>query len=543
MGSRPRTSANTQPDIGRRLPGLLVFRAAVAIAVFALTLAADLGAWPLQRMSVLLYGVVIGSFVVVLVAGVLLRAGISPLILSGVHLSTALLSATMVVEGTGGVSSTLSFLYLLAILDGAILGGAGMALAMAAASSVLYGAQLVAQLYELFPSALGYVPPPATFATTALSHLIAFYLSAWLAGQLAQLLRRARTEASDARHDLRRAEIFHAEVLEALPVGVAILEDLPTGGCLVRMVNAAACQILGMSEAALLNGRLPDVVEVFCGGGKSAGDATLARVDGPRDLHLLLSRLPSAAAAAPGAAPFAVLVLDDRTEVRALEEKLHRRERLAGIGQMSAAIAHELRNPLAAISGCIELVSDGKASSSERAKLISIVLREIDRLNGMVTDFLAYARPPAPTRLPIDVVELARDIATALQRDAAWDDHPLRVHAPAQLCAEVDPSQLRQVLWNLLKNAVEVSPPGAAVDMRFVEQAQDLCIEVQDHGAGISAEARPHLFEPFFTSKAHGTGLGLAVVYNIVSAHGGKIDVISASDGTTMRVMLPRSAI
>ena len=520
--------------LARRLPWLLVFRATVAVALLVFTLVVDYYSWPLQRISALLYGVVGGTFAVVLILGLLLRAGISPLILSGVHLTTVLFCSALVVQGTGGVHSTLSTLYLLNILDGAILGGQAMALGMASASSLLYGLQLVLQLYAILPNAADAVPPPSAFGNALVSHFCAFYLSAWLAGHLAEMSRRASADAKSARSDLQRAELLHADVLAALPVGVLTLDATRR----VALVNAAACRILRISRNALEKAVLPPVLAEFCASGALLGDVVLPHPDGNRTLTLQWSALRQAVGEQND--DLSILVIDDRTTLHHLEEQLQRRERLASIGQMSAAIAHELRNPLAAISGSVELICDGRGSKEERDKLGAIVLREIERLNLMVTDFLAFARPNPSVFAAIDVVTLARDVVAVLQQDSRCAEAGVQLHAPQSITAELDARQMRQVLWNLLKNALEASPPQAAVQLRLATTpAQRLCIEVRDTGSGFDHEARQHLFEPFFTSKAQGTGLGLAIVHSIVQAHGGVIEALTETPGTTMRVTLP----
>jgi two-component system sensor histidine kinase PilS (NtrC family) len=226
-----------------------------------------------------------------------------------------------------------------------------------------------------------------------------------------------------------------------------------------------------------------------------------------------------------------------------LLESLIAQERLASLGQLSAAIAHELRNPLAAISGSLELLMGECGPSERRRKLEAIVMREIERLDALVGDFLLYARPSPLEPTPTDLVALIRDLCEVLKSDAAWGDNPVCLEAPDVLEARVDAGQVRQMLWNLLRNALEASERGAVVDVALERMGSCARIVIRDHGAGLDPEIHEHLFEPFRTTKTRGTGLGLAMVERSVRAHGGDV-VLRPADGggTEARVLLPLEA-
>ncbi len=504
----------------RRLPWLLVFRAGIATILVCLTLAADLADLPLRRVSGMLYGVAVGSYLVVVVLGLLLRARTSALVVSAVYLAMAVAAAFTAVQATGGVDSSLSFLYLLTILDGAIIGGRRVALAVATASSLIYGAQLMLQLYGILPQG----PPVLAFDwryTWAFSsHLVAFYMTALLSSYLADLVRRAREEASIIGSDLAHAHELHAVILASLPVGVLTVD----ADHVVRTANAGARRILG--AALVLGRRVPE--ELVGAGG--VREVELSQTGGKKLVWVGRAPLPPEAGRA-----LDVLVLEDRTERAALERALQAQARLASIGEMAAAIAHELRNPLAAISGAVELLGAG-----DHRRLQEIVAREVTRLDRLVEDFLLYARPSPAERAAIDVAALIRELAEVLRADAAWAGHRLEVTAPDRLTAQVDPRQLKQLLWNLLKNALDVTPSGAPVELSVNERAGRLLLEVRDRGPGIDPAIRPHLFEPFRTTKANGTGLGLAIVHRIVEGHGGEVELVPAEGGGTVaKVVVP----
>jgi len=220
------------------------------------------------------------------------------------------------------------------------------------------------------------------------------------------------------------------------------------------------------------------------------------------------------------------------------------------VGQMAAGVAHEIRNPLASISGSIELLRGTPTIDPESGALMDIVLREVDRLNGLITELLEYARPRERVLLPIDLGVVIGETLQVFAQDRTY------AHVTATYAAEAgdvevqaDPAQIRQVVWNLLRNAADAMPGGGEIKVSLRRVAAEEVAEentrlaefvVEDSGKGMSDEEQERLFEPFFTTKTHGTGLGLATVHRIVSEHGGHIVVESqVGQGTRMRIRLP----
>jgi two-component system sensor histidine kinase PilS (NtrC family) len=257
-----------------------------------------------------------------------------------------------------------------------------------------------------------------------------------------------------------------------------------------------------------------------------------------------------------------VVSFQDLTELRQLEQHMRRAERLATVGQLAAGVAHEIRNPLASISGSIELLRQTPQASDEDRALMAIVHREIQRLNSLIGDLLDYANPRPSQRVEIDLCLLVRETAQVARADPAFAAVTLEVDAegPLSLCA--DPSKLRQVVWNLLRNAADAagghvrvavhraSAPGApgpaaarggvADEGRPGSRRALATIAIADDGPGIPPELIGRIFDPFFTTKPRGTGLGLAICHAIVAEHGGRIVVDSeVGRGTTLHVALP----
>jgi two-component system sensor histidine kinase PilS (NtrC family) len=240
----------------------------------------------------------------------------------------------------------------------------------------------------------------------------------------------------------------------------------------------------------------------------------------------------------------AILVFQDLTQIVEMEEQLRRSERLGAVGQLAAGMAHEIRNPLASLSGAVELLlADLPSDGPSAGRLTQIVRRETERLDRLVSDFLSYARPGEGRIERVPLGELMDEICQLL----AAGEHAeiqLVVEIPDGLCATGDPDQLREVFWNLVLNAVQSEPRDGRVLVRGAEVDTEsgtaVRIEVIDRGGGIDPEILERVFEPFFTTRPKGTGLGLATVHRVVEAHGGELSVSSPpGEGTTVRVLLP----
>jgi len=216
-------------------------------------------------------------------------------------------------------------------------------------------------------------------------------------------------------------------------------------------------------------------------------------------------------------------------------------ERLAAMGRLAAGLAHEIRNPLGSIAGSIELLRTGGNLSAEDRELCQIVERETARLNDLVSDMLDLARPRAPVKEPVDLGTMARDVVILAARSGRGGDVRVRYEGPDTLMVSADASQMRQVIWNLVRNAIQASAPGDEVVVRvFARDGGERLLEICDRGAGIPAEAREQLFDAFFTTRSQGMGIGLAVVKRIVDDHGFQVEVDSREgEGTTFRVRIP----
>jgi two-component system sensor histidine kinase PilS (NtrC family) len=239
-----------------------------------------------------------------------------------------------------------------------------------------------------------------------------------------------------------------------------------------------------------------------------------------------------------------VVIFTDLTELREMEDKLRVTEKLSAIGRMAASIAHEVRNPLASMSGSIQMLKKDLDLDKDDLKLMDIVLKETERLNLLVGDFLSYARPPSPRFEDVDLREIVQDAESLLRNTAPGPGVRLTTRLPDEkVILSVDRSQLHQIIVNLVKNSIEAIEGQGEITI-LIERAGakaggDTVLAVSDDGPGIPSEILPRIFEPFITSKLTGTGLGLAIVYQLVQIHKGTVDIKTQEGlGTTISIHL-----
>jgi two-component system, NtrC family, sensor histidine kinase HydH len=220
-------------------------------------------------------------------------------------------------------------------------------------------------------------------------------------------------------------------------------------------------------------------------------------------------------------------------------------ERLAALGRLAAGLAHEIRNPLGAISASIELLRTGPNLAAEDRELCGIIEREATRMNNLIGDMMDLARPRTPVKEPMDLATLAREVVTLAATSGRGTDVIVRGEGPPDVEIIADGGQMRQVLWNLVRNAIQASSAGSEVMLRWSKQnSGSVVFAVHDHGVGIDPTTRERLFDAFFTTRSKGMGIGLAVVKRILDDHGFSISVESAEGkGTTFAVLVPKSSL
>jgi two-component system sensor histidine kinase PilS (NtrC family) len=547
----------------QRLVVLMGARLALALVSLGLALALDTVGRPSEGEWGL-YGTVAFAFVATVLYGLVLPSIRRPQRFAAINIATDIAVVSALVHFSGGPDSVLAFLYLLVAAYGALLFARRGALITAGLGIISYGAVLLASLAP--DPGLGSEPhPPTVLFTVWAVHAGAIALVAALSSFLAAELRRTGEALRQRTSDLRDLAQLHQRTVESLMSGLLTIDD---EGC-VTSFNPEAERITGRASASVLG---LSVEQVLPGVGELAIDRASAQ--GPHARTRMPFRNSAGEEIHLGVAAYFlrdengegnghVIIFQDVTEVVAMEQHLRRSERLAAVGELSAGIAHEIRNPLAAISGAIQVLKPASPMQGESHRLMDIVLRETDRLNHLITDFLHYARPGPLQLEAVSVGRCAEELGEMLAASLP-DGVRLEVAVPPDLGVCADPSQLRQVLWNLALNACQAMPDGGCLRLAAARAhgdapqegsgarrngqgvAKDAWVEisVRDAGGGISREAMNQLFEPFFTTKVGGTGLGLATVHRIVQEHGGSIRVESEmGQGATFHIRLPAAEV
>ena len=524
----PSSSAVEAPDAGSSLRPRLVwvtaFRTAAAtllLAVYGVRLLSRPSTEALAGADLLSLWMVGSIYLVVLVQALFLRNSKPGARSALVHVAGDVAIATALVFLTGGPESPFTFTYLLTVVGAAILLGQWGALAAATACSASFLVLVAAVSSGTLRTPVA-VPALSVgrLAFLCASNVLAQFLTAVLTGFLARQLTTAGGQLSARERDLRELTRLQQQILAAMPSGLLTCD---VDGR-ITYVNRAAQQILGLDRGDApgnVEELIPGVRTLFTGRPRS--EVTVTTPAGRRILGLTVSAL--------GAQPSPLLVVfQDLTDLRRAEQELRRADRLAELGALSAQLAHEIRNPLAAMRGSAQLLSPGADPDTQR--LVEILTREADRLGELVTDFLVFARPPAPVLRSCDLDELLRQTIELLQSDPLASGVRVEV-TPGGHHAEVDPDQVKQVLLNLLRNALAAAGKGGRVRAFFSRVDGQVRIHVWDSGGSIATADLPRIFEPFFTKRPGGTGLGLSTVHSIVRAHGGEIRVSSSpGEGT-----------
>lgn len=470
---------------------------------------------------------------------------------------------TLLIYFTGGIESIFSWVYILSIFSaGTILYRRG-ALLIASASSILYGTLLDLHYYRI-------VIPPPTFLAPAPAYpssyvfyliavnMVAFFLVALLSAYLAEQVRQKEEELSRQIIDYRQLEELYRLIVQNVTSGLITIDEKNR----ITSFNRTAEEITGYRLEEVYQKEVGEIFPKLFDGSQGLREAsegtrenrplarweTQFRTKEGKTLTLGFSASPLREAG--GQKIGSVIIFQDLTKLREMEDELKRADRLAAIGTMAAGMAHEIRNPLASISGSIEILREESHSDAQRKKLMDIILREVNRLNSLVEDFLLFARPSSSSKEVIPLKEVLEDI---LKVFAHSPDYSQGIKVIANLEDPVsiqgDPKQIRQVFWNLLINSAQSMPHGGElrVELRRYSEPFPLAtssgrgeVVIRDTGNGISEEDLPKIFDPFFSTKKDGTGLGLSIVHRIVEGHGGKISVRSqVGRGTTFTINFP----
>ncbi len=507
------------------------------------------------------YALIIATYLLTIPSVFLLRALTAPLALTiffWVQVGIDFLLETVLVARTGGVESPFAVLYVMTVAVASLVPRRRVGLLAACFGIILFGLLTNIQLYGLVEG-WGWMMPsrlaaPETFQTFGI-YALALLVVGILGGTLADQLQQADQSLREKEQGLSRLQVFHENIVRSISSGVFTADAT---GCITSFNPAAEeatgytiAQVAGRPWREIFNWH-PDQES-----DESLGDALLTttrfevectRADGNRlILGLTLSPLHG-----QGTQTGLVGVFKDLTQIRDLEEEMRRKDWLASLGEMSAGMAHEIRNPLGALAGAMQMLRRDATGDETNGRLMDIAIREATRLDNIITEFLQYARPPALNLAEHDLNKVLAETLDLVQHEARARSNIKIVTtlAAETLAAQVDQNQLRQVFWNMATNAFEAMPEGGQLTISTSCRHIDIAgrksdvieIAFHDTGEGIPKQNLDKIFLPFFTTKKEGSGLGLAAVHRIVDLHGGWIKVDSrAGHGSRFVVCMPRS--
>jgi two-component system sensor histidine kinase PilS (NtrC family) len=468
---------------------------------------------------------------------------------------------------TGGVESFFPITYIFSIIGSSILFYKRGAFLSASFSTLLYGLLLLFQFYRwINPS--GQSPASAfeaghTFYSLVI-YMATFYIVAFLSSTISEELRKKKKELIQKQADYHQLETFNRNIIQSLDSGLLTID---LSGKII-FINRTGEKILtrnaGELKDTFIYGLFPKIDGVIDHAKKKSSaissdyqryETLLTNHDG-RKIYLGFSISPLTDP--EGSLIGHTLIFQDITKFKEMEEQMKRGDKMAAIGVLAAGMAHEIRNPLASLSGSIQMLKSELTLNDTQQHLMEITLRESERLNALITDFLLFAHPPQIHKTPYPIGRIINETLDLFIHSPSFHDgiRILRPNGHEEIRVSIDPDQMKQVFWNLFINAAQAISDGGEIRIQMgkgnawegaslpvsppLREKEWVKISIADSGNGIVPEEKEKIFEPFFTTKENGTGLGLSIVHKIIENHNGLIKVESELNrGATFTVFLP----
>jgi two-component system, NtrC family, sensor histidine kinase PilS len=480
--------------------------------------------------------------------------------LTDVHFAIDAVVVSAAVFITGGVESLFVILYMVPIVAASTVQFRRGGLQLAGLSTILFFGVVVTQYLSVngyldvpFTDLVATDLPPVNVAQyTVALNAFGFFAVALLSGSLAERARRGEAQLEQATEEIADLQAFNQYVFDNLVSGLATAD----ADNRLLTFNRSAMLITGRDGALPIGEPASDTLQLPPAFASSLSQ-DLARVRSKRNDYMFKQSsgrvielgLSVAALPLPDGSRGYLYTFQDVTDVKRFEQNARLQQRLAAVGEMAAGIAHEIRNPLASMSGSMQMLKEELPLSADQAQLMDIVLKESERLNQTIKSFLAYARPQRFSLQKLDLRPIAQETALLLRNSTEVEDqHDIQVkQADDAVLVEADESQIRQIIWNLATNGLRAMPNGGTLCLSAVHEVtaagRVAVLLVEDEGVGIPPEDVDSIFQPFRGSFGKGTGLGLAIVHRIVTDYGGQIDVRPRpAGGTVFRVSFPERA-
>jgi len=467
---------------------------------------------------------------------------------------------------TGGKESFFPIAYIFSIIGSSILFYKRGALFSASLSALLYGLLLLLQLHRwINPSGQSFTYEASQIFYSLLIYLAAFYIVAFLSGYISEELKKKKGELIQKQVDYDQLETFNRNIIQSLDSGLLTID--PQGK--IIFANRTAEKILNQNGEGLKN---ISIYDLFPKIKEVVEDIKKKPTDSPSDYQryethfinhegkkVYLGFSISPLTAPDGSSIGYTSIFQDITNFKEMEEQVKRSDKMAAIGQLAAGMAHEIRNPLTSLGGSIQILKSELILDHSSQRLMDIILRESERLNALITDFLLFAQPPKTNKKPWEIRNVLEETIELFINSQEYHEgiHILKQFPRDHIQISIDPDQIKQVFWNLLMNAAQAMANGGELSIRL-EKGDDVLlatnptlltskrskewvkISITDSGNGISREHKEKIFEPFYTTKEGGTGLGLSIVHKIIENHNGMIKVESeVGKGSTFTLFLP----
>jgi two-component system, NtrC family, sensor histidine kinase PilS len=464
---------------------------------------------------------------------------------------------TALVYVTGGIRSIYSVFYPLVIIYSVLFLAKGGGLIIASASSIFYGLLIDLEYYNIihpiyaiavhdYDSSAGYV------FTRIFIHILSFYIIALLTSFVVEQERKARILLAEKETAFDQLDLLHRSIIESVDTGIMTINRQGK----IKSFNRAAEEISGLTFAEVENRNIVEIFPYFVhikekitqeDYKSSIKNSYNLEFTSKGNKHLILGCSVSVLKDNKDKRIGDILIFQDLTSIKKMEEALEKNKRLAIIGEMAAGLAHEMRNPLASISGSIQVLRKDIKLSDMDERLMQIILRGKDQLENIIKDFLLLARPIQGNQQTILMSEIIEDVVESIKYVPDWNENitvSLSLSDNLTVCA--NRAEIREVVWNLILNSIQAMPEGGILSIETKKNLSDdstnefLEIRISDTGYGIDEKYLNKIFEPFFTTKERGTGLGLAIVNKLVAGYAGTTKIESNIErGTTFSLTLP----